>query len=163
MLTKKLRGLLRIRTNIKVEVLDLRGKLTDLKRMPNLYTTIGLNLLRGALGGDYTAINDGTIRYVAIGDNNTAPALGNTTLVNEVFRKPVTSIDIATDAVCESILYIAASEAVGAIEEIGWFCGPSATATADTGSLLARVLYSRVKTNLEAIRITRTDTLEEAP
>jgi hypothetical protein len=154
--------MLRIHTNIKVEVRDPAGKLLHRKVFKNLYTTVGLNLLRDALAGSYSAVDDGAIRYVAVGDNHTPPVVTDATLGNELFRKAVTDVNVI-DGECETIVYLAPDDAVGTIEEIGWFCGPAATATPDTGSLLARVLYSHTKTNLESIKITRTDTIEEAP
>ena len=147
-------------TNIMVEVFDLQGRLKERVRFKNLITTVGLNLIRNALAGTLATITDAEVRYIAVGDDNTAPALTDTVLGNEVFRKARTSYTVGA-GLLTTIWYIAPAEAVGAIEEMGWFCGPTATAAADSGSMLSRVLYSRVKTNLESIKVTRTDTIQE--
>jgi hypothetical protein len=153
--------MLKIATNVRVEVFDLEGKTIRCDEFKNLYTTLGINLLRDALAGTLTAPNDGAIRYLAVGEANTAPNAADTRLSNETFRKAITASH-RSDGQLETITYLAPSEAVGQIEELGWFCGPSAVAARDSGTILARVLYSRLKTNLESIKVTRTDTIAEA-
>ena len=74
-------------------------------------------------------------------------------------------LDIALDPAAgqvNTVHYITPAEAVGAIEELGWFAGAAAGAGAGTGIMISRVLYSRVKTNLESLQIERLDTLEKA-
>lgn len=126
---------------------------------PNLITDVGLNMLRDALSG---AIADGEIKYVALGSGNTAPANGQTQLVTEEFRKAVTSqANQATAGELETILFVADTEAnTFTTEEIGWFAGTAASGTADTGVMIARVLYSRAKTNLESWTIRRLDQIK---
>ena len=80
-------------------------------------------------------------------------------LGNETFRKQVTSQAAGAVGVTITNLYVAPEEAVGTIEEIGFFSGSSASATTDSGTLFARVLYSRTKTAVESIQIERTDTI----
>lgn len=140
-----------IRVNGKiVEVIPLR---------PNLITDAGLNLFRDFLSG---AVTDGKIKYVALGDGTSLPANNQTQLVTEKFRKAVTaqSNDPATPGRLYTELYITDTEANSfRTEEIGWFSGAGATAAANTGIMIARVLYSRQKNNTESWTIRRTDTV----
>lgn len=123
---------------------------------PNLITDAGLNMFRDLLSG---AITDGEIKYVALGSGSTAPANDQTQLVAEEFRKLVTSqTNQAAAGELETILFVADSEAnTFTTEEIGWFAGAAASATANTGIMIARVLYSRAKTNMESWTIRRLD------
>lgn len=125
----------------------------------NLITDVGLNLIRDGLKGDAT---DMEIKYVALGNDSTAPAAGQTTLVAEQFRKVVTSqnVDPITAGILYTELYVADTEAnTFKTEEIGWFAGSTASATKDTGKMIARILYSRQKASTESWTIRRTDTI----
>lgn len=144
--------------NIKITVRNLQGEIIDVKRIKNLIPTVDLNMIRDAYYGD---VNDCEIKYLAVGDDNTAPTLADTTLGNETFRKAITSHSKPADGQIKTITYIDPSEAVGAIEEIGWFSGAAAGAGADTGILSSRILYSRTKTALESIQVERTLTIAE--
>ncbi|GEM_PF-1875023 len=126
---------------------------------PNLITDAGLNMIRDILRG---TITDGKIKYVALGNGTTAPDPSQTQLVAEQFRKQVTSQnpDPVTPGKLYTELYIADTEANNfKCEEIGWFAGAEATATANTGIMIARVLYSRQKSSTESWTIRRTDTI----
>ncbi|GAB6170945.1 hypothetical protein JCM15765_04230 [Paradesulfitobacterium aromaticivorans] len=126
---------------------------------PNLLTDAGLNMMRDMLSG---AITDAQIKYVALGNNATAPANTDIQLGAEQFRKIVTNrnTDPVTPGKLYTELYIADTEANAfRCEEIGWFAGAGATATANTGIMIARILYSRQKANTESWTIRRTDTI----
>ena len=129
---------------------------------PNLITDDGLNMFRDALKGTVT---DCKIKYVGLGNDPTAPANNQTTLVAEQFRKVVTSQnpDPVTAGKLYTEVYIADVEANGfKCEEIGWFAGANASTTKDTGIMIARVLYSRQKSSTESWTIRRTDTMQRA-
>jgi hypothetical protein len=136
------------------------GKLKEIVPLQhNLITDAGLNMFRDALKGDVT---DCAIKYIALGNSATAPTDADTTLVAEQFRKAVTSltVDAVTAGILYSTLYVADTEAnTFKCEEIGWFAGAAASATVDTGILIARVLYSRQKAATESWTLQRTDTL----
>jgi hypothetical protein len=116
-------------------------------------TTAGLNLLRD---GNYGAANP-KLFYIALGTGSSTPLAGNTKLDNEVFRKAITTYSTAGgtgDIVAQ--IYIEPTEAVGyTIAEVGIFGGSSASATANSGVLLARGLYSPThpKTSTESMVI----------
>jgi len=144
--------------NVRITVRDLEGEITEVKEIRNLIPTVDLNMIRDAYYGD---VSDCEIKYMAIGDDNTAPALTDTTLGNETFRKILTSHSKPANGQILTSVYVAPAEAVGAIKEIGWFSGATAGAGADTGILSARVLYSRNKTALESLQVERTLTIAE--
>ncbi len=122
--------------------------------LDNLITDAGRDLIAAALR-DASVLPE--ITYVALGDGAVAPVVGDVLLGNETFRKLMTSQVGGTTGVTISTVYIAPGENNQQIEEIGWFAG-TATGAADSGTLVARVLYARLKDNLESIQIERTDT-----
>lgn len=143
--------------DVNIKALDKDGNVLQEDKLKNLITSAGKNLLAESLRN---ASLDAEIKYIAIGSDNTAPSSGDTTLGNETFRKAVTSQTAGGSVgVTVTNLYVAPEEAVGTIEEIGFFSGSSASATTDSGTLFARVLYSRTKTAVESIQIERTDTI----
>ena len=122
----------------------------------NMVTDLALDQLINVLQGD---ASDMEVAYFALGDSTTAVAGSQTTLGNEIFRTAfLTKANTGTGQVTSST-YIIDTEVVGTIEEMGIFCGPSATATADTGNMLSRILWHHVKTSLEEIQVTRVDTI----
>lgn len=130
-------------------------------QLKNMITDAGLNYIRDLLDG---SINPPTqIQYIALGSSNVAPTAGDTKLGNEVFRKQVTKQELPATGQVSSTVYIAPYEANFQIEEIGVFAGPTATSQKDTGVLIARVLWSHLKTELESLQIVRTDTISRAP
>ncbi len=111
-------------------------------------TTAGRNLLRNGL----SAAENSRITYVALGTDSTAPAVGNTQLGAEVFRKQVTSYTNGSNGEILINLYLSPSDLAGtSIQEVGFF-GSNATHTANSGTLLARGLYAHTKTNVESIQ-----------
>jgi len=146
------------KTNVKITVKDLQGTILEVKEILNLIPTVGLGMVIDFFQG---TVVDGEIKYTAVGSDATAPALAQTTLVTETFRKAITSMAELSAVSLQTITYIAPAEAVGAIEEIGWFAGAGAGAGADTGIIVSRILYSRNKTALESIQVDRTDTIAE--
>lgn len=151
-------GRWRWRGEVSVVVRDVRtGRfLPGTRRFHNLITDAGGNFMRDVLGGFVT---DGKLKYIAVGTSSTAPAVGQTALGAESFRKLVTSYDnVSVARQVKTILYLSPSEANVAIAEIGFFAGASAGAGSGSGVMIARVLYSHTKTAGESITITRTDT-----
>ena len=145
------------RGDIDVIVRDAAtGRVKRHDRFPNLIVNGALNAVAAHLRGDTST--DLQITYIAVGDDATAPAAADATLGNETFRKAATKQANDGTGKTRTELFIAAAEAVGTIEELGWFAG-AASGTTDSGLLVARVLYSHTKTASETITIVRTDTL----
>lgn len=117
------------------------------------YTNAGHNLMRDGESG----ANNPKITYVALGTSSTAPAVGDTKLGAEVFRKKVASYTNGANP-GEVIVggYIAPGDANGVnIQEVGFFGGSAANANANTGVLVAHGLYAPgTKTNTQSIQIT---------
>lgn len=149
-----------IESNVKVTVFDLDGNIIDVQKFKNLITNVGLNMMRDGLYGPGGA-QDLEIKYFALGSDNTAPTLADTTLGTETFRKARTSQSKPGAGQQRYVQYIDPSEAIGVIEEFGWFAGAAATAAANSGIMVSHTLYSRVKTGLESIQIERTDRFVE--
>lgn len=105
-------------------------------------TTAGLDLLRDGVRDADTP----TISYVAIGTGNSTPTASQTKLDAEAFRKAVTSYSAGSDGVVVVNAVLGAGDSVGtAIAEVAWFGGASASATANSGVMVARGLYSHTK------------------
>lgn len=148
-------------TNIKITAYDLDGNVKDVMKVKNLITTVGLNMVRDAIHA-VADIADCEIKYVEVGTGATAPALADVALDTYLFRKIMTSTSKPADGQTKCTVYISPAEAIGALEEIGWWAGAACAAGEATGIMIARVLYSRNKTALESLQIERTDTITEA-
>lgn len=139
------------RGRVRVEILET-GETVE---FDNLITDLGLDLVRDA----YLNLTDASEpEYLAFGSDPTAPANTDTLLGAEFGRVPITDRDAPSTGVATTRAIITAIEgnAPPTIEELGWFA--DATEDPDTGVLIARVLYTRAKTNLESILVSRTDT-----
>ncbi len=155
----KIKSRIAWKTNIRVIAVNLQGEVIDVREYHNLLMSVGKNMFRDSLKGTVTDLQ---IKRLGIGGNATAPAVGQTTLVSEFFRKAITAQDEGATGVLVTTTYIAPYEAnTPKIEELAWFAGALATATPNSGIMLSRVLYSRQKTELESLQIERTDTITE--
>lgn len=115
-------------------------------------TNDGHNYLRDLLIGADSA---NTI-YMAVGSGTSTPVATQHTLDSEVFRKIITSKTTGAstgEGLINCILLD--SEAVGAnIQEVGVFCGNTATSSSNTGKMLGRALWSHSpKTSVESIQL----------
>jgi len=115
-----------------------------------------LDQLSKVLQGDTPDLE---IQYLALGTGNTAITDSDTTLDNEIFRTPYTLRSVTGLGILEHTFIVLDTEAVGSIKEIGIFGGSTATASADTGTLISRILWTKEKTNAEEIQFTRIDSV----
>ena len=141
---------------ITIKAFDANNNIVQEDVINNTITTTRKNLLASCLRD---STEDAEIKFVALGSDNTSPTTSDTTLGTEVFRKQITSKVASGAGATTTTVYIAPDEAVTQIEEIGFFSGSSASSTTDSGTLYARVLYSRNKTAVESLQIERVDTL----
>jgi hypothetical protein len=114
-------------------------------------------VLSQLIGAMKASAPDLEIKYLALGDSSTAVTDTDTQLGNEVFRTAYTT---RTDGVTGELKHnfvVLDNEAVGTINEIGIFGGSTATSTANSGTLISRILWSRTKTPSEEIQFIRTD------
>lgn len=101
----------------------------------------------------FSAVYYYQIKYLAIGDDNTAVTGTDSTLTNEVYRVPFVVQANSSSKVVTTDFYITDSEFSGTIEELGIPCGVTASSTADTGYLLSHVLWSYSKSSSEEILV----------
>lgn len=136
--------LLSIKGSVEVILKDAKtGKIKFDEHYTNMFVTAGKNAIADALRGN-TVNNRGIVTYCAVGTGITAPALANTTLETELFRKLI-SVRSATANVALFETFYTTSEAIGTLKEAGLF-GDDATSTADSGTLFCRVAINRTKT-----------------
>jgi len=135
----------------KSEGLDLKGRVELIAKhtktgevriveTPNLRVTVGktwlLNYLVNKSG------YDNGFTWCALGSNDTAPAIGQTTLVAEEIRKTITQKDpIDSGAEITLATFFPAADATFAIKE-GAIFGHDASATPNSGIIWSRWLAS---------------------
>lgn len=101
------------------------------------------------------------IKYIALGDDNTAVAATDTLLGNEVFRTRHVSQVYSATGIVTSEFYVTDTDANGEdIQELGIFAGNTAIATIDTGRLISHVLWNYgVKSSGIELLVRRIDTI----
>jgi len=143
------------RFSARIRAFDLDGNVIDDVLVKNKVTDAGLNLIRD---GIRAVVTDTGTKYLAWGNSTATPSSTSTALGNELGRKAVTSYSAGAAGSVTTTVYLSPSDANTTIEELGWFSGATASSTAGAGVMIARVLYSRTKTNLESIQIDRSET-----
>lgn len=131
----------------------ITGRLKDFSYFKNMFVTDGKESLAAANRGT-TSNNQGQITYCAVGTGSTAPALADTDLETELARKLISTREVNSGAANASdfTTFFNTSEANGSLEEFGLF-GDAATATANSGTLFARTLHSRVKSSADTMTV----------
>lgn len=130
------------------------------KKIKNQLTSINQTMRVAMLLGQSTpAYTEGMfqIKYFAFGTGTTPAAPTDTQLVNEQFRKQITQTTQPSAGVVQSVVSLTIGEANFNITEIGVFCGPDATATANSGLLLSRVNVDIEKNSNIVLNIIRRD------
>lgn len=123
----------------------------------NIIPTAGRSVIALWIIGDNTYDAANGANYGSLGDDNTAPANGDTTLGNETYRKARSSEGTAANVAYLSNFYSAA-EVTGTFEEAGWHI--DGTGSADTGQLLSHFLTGSItKTSVETLTVESTLTI----
>jgi len=112
-----------------------QGWLVDENTVHNLVMTGGKNWEAQMIGGLQTV----GITYCAIGTGSTAPLVSDTQLAAEAARMAITLATVAVNVLTIDAWFAAAS-CNYAIGEAGWFAGPTATGTSNSGVLVAHYL-----------------------
>ncbi len=113
----------------------------------NLVMTLGRQLIFKLLDGVNANINQG-LKYLAIGTGTAAPAINQSQLANENFRKLITSFSFdGTTIYCDT--FISADEANFTWQEVGMFGNYTAESGADTGEMFSRALLNQTKTSTQ--------------
>lgn len=134
----------------------LTGKIKEIQNYNNMFVTAGKNSMAAALMGTI-ANTKGIITYCALGTGSTAPALANTALQTELFRKLVSVRSVSTNqALFET--FFTTSEANGTLREAGLF-GDDASGTANSGTLFCRTAINRTKTTGDTLTLRWTVTI----
>lgn len=155
----KYKGQIGLKGNVKIIVHKPDGSQESIE-LANTYTKGWLNAIRNAWKN--AGLADLQIKYMAWGSSNTAESPAHTKLIAEFGRKQITSQANGLDGELVTTVYVSPEEGTETtIRELGWFGGEDATGTKDSGIMVARVRYSRAKTNLESLEIVRTDSMEE--
>ena len=116
----------------------------------NMVVTAGKNSIADALRGT-TENNKGIITYCVVGAGITAPALGDTALQTETFRKLV-SVRGVDGKTAYFQTFFTTSEANGTLREAGLF-GDDASGTADSGTLFCRAAINRTKSSNDTLTL----------
>jgi hypothetical protein len=133
------------------------GKITQ-ETVKNRVMDSALDALANCLLG---ITPDFEVAYMALGTGNSPISDLDVTLNTEIFRTAPTVAPVKTNTgEITTEFTLLDSEAVATIEEIGIFCGSSATASANTGNLLSRILWRKVKTANEEISFKRIDKIQ---
>jgi len=150
---------IKIRGNVKFTIRNAKtGKIKRVHKYNNLTTTVGRTMLANNLASN-SPDNTPVVTHIALGDDNTAPVVGNTTLNSEVYRNAVASLTNANN-----ITYItgffSATEDDDQYYEAGVFC--DGTGAADSGVLFSHVAIDINKSNTETLTVDWTITLSDA-
>lgn len=132
---------------------DKYGNFIGREDLRNLITTAAKESWAAAHIGE-TANNQGIATYHAVGTGITAPALGDTTLQTEIFRK---LISVRSKSNNQSIFqtFFTTSEANGTLRELGLF-GDAASGVVNTGTLFARAAINRTKSSNDTLTVLHT-------
>ncbi len=135
------------------------GELVRRWTQKNLLTNANGTQFQRLLRGQTTEAN---IAYFAFGTSTTAPTRADARLRSEAFRKQVTQTSASHSGVdfrVTSVCSLGSSEADFHIREVGVFCGSSATAAVNTGTLISRVLVDFTKNSNQILNVYRIDHL----
>lgn len=123
----------------------------------NITCTVGRSVLAQRLSG--TTTYTGIVNYGALGTSSAAPAVGNTTLGTETYRKALSSGTYSSNIAYLENFYTA-SEVSGTFEEYGFFI--DGTGSANSGQLFNRFTQSVTKSATESLNVQSTITLNDA-
>lgn len=117
----------------------------------NMFVTAGKVSIASRLRGT-TANNVGEINWCALGTGTTAPALGDTDLQTELYRKQI-SVRSFLANVATFQTFFTTEEANGTLREAGLF-GDDASSTPGSGTLYCRTAINRTKTSNDTLSLT---------
>lgn len=139
-------------------VLELRNVKTGrviIEHYDNMIVTLGKN---GIAGGLIQESGKGYITYCALGTSVVAPALADTGLTTEIFRKAI-SVRSRSNNQATFQTFFTTSEAVGTLREAALFGDSTASETANSGNLYAKVAINRTKTTNDTLTLSWTITV----
>lgn len=123
----------------------------------NITTTAGRTVIAQRLSG--TTTYTGVVNYGTVGTGTTAPAVGQTQLVAETYRKALSSgTNAANIAYLEN--FYTATEVSGTLEEFGFVI--DGTGSANTGQMFNRFTQTVVKSVTESLNVQSSITINDA-
>lgn len=131
--------------------------LTQQFLVENITTTEGRTAIADVIAGVGTYT--GVVNYTALGTSSAAPAVGNTQLGTETYRKALSSGTKSSNVAYLETFYTA-SEVSGTFEEYGMFI--DGTGAANSGQILNRFIQSVTKSVTETLNIQSQITLNDA-
>lgn len=141
---------------IRMTTRSLESGLVTVELIRNQITDACHNLDRDNWSG---AATDNKIKYLAIGDGTSMPISGQTKLDNERYRQQITAYTAGGTGVLTSTCLVGPGAALFHWQELAWFAGAGATTAANTGVMIARVLYNHDhSTSAESVQVSRQDT-----
>lgn len=126
----------------------LSKKIKEVQYYKNMFVTAGKNSLADALRGT-TENNKGIITYHANGTSIVAPALSDTDLGTELFRKLISVRSVANN-VATFQTFFTTSESNGTIREMGLF-GDDASSIPGSGTLFCHASVNRTKSSSDTL------------
>lgn len=138
-------------SNVKLVFENVKEKSLDIIEIHNVGCSAGMQSLASRMAG----ANRGQVTYLALGtganSGGNAPDVSDTSLVTELIRKQI-SVRSATGDTASFRVFFNTSEANNTLTEIGLF-GDDATVTAGSGTLFARAVIDKTKTDSETLTI----------
>jgi hypothetical protein len=142
--------LLTITGRVTLELLDEHGCLKDFREIDNIVTTVGKNLIANRM---LAAPSVNAISHMGVGTGATAPAVGDTVMTAEIWRKPLVSATVAGAVMTHTGQFLP-GEGTGALQEAGLFNASAA------GVMLARTTYAVInKASGDTLNVTWTVTI----
>jgi len=132
-----------------IEVRNADGQLIEKRQIPNMVVQAGKDWIISRM----TTGSAGLMSHMAIGNGNTAPALGQTALISQLARIPFTSINVLANTVT-FVAVFNAGVGTGALVEAGLFNAGSG------GTMLARTTFGTLtKAAGDVVTVTWTITI----
>lgn len=123
----------------------------------NITTTIGRSVTCQRWVNVTT--HTGIVNYCALGTSATAPAVGNTTLGAETYRKAL-SPSTYSNNIAYLEQFLSSTDTSGTFEEFGFFI--DGTGAANSGVMLNRFTQTVTKSNVESLNVQSTITVADA-
>jgi hypothetical protein len=134
---------------VRVTIRDAKtGEIKSDDLTKNMFVTAGKN---GVAAGLIQEASKGFITYCAVGTNTTAPALADTKLGTELYRKLI-SVRSRSGNVSTFQTFFTTAEANGTLKEAGLF-GDAATGTVDSGTLYCHLAINRTKSASDTLTL----------